>query len=157
MIANLEAVSNFRSFINNLKENGVDMSHVSISRSYAILVGLEAYVKTRRKGKQFLQKFSLHKDKLLAPDELAKRDEEAKHKSESAEKEREYLDGRAREEQEDKENMKLLDRLKLRPREDERGGVGETKEREKREKEFDIQAPGTGPENAIAPEGTRNV
>ncbi len=144
MIANLEAVSNFRSFINNLKENGVDMSHVSISRSYAILVGLEAYVKTRRKGKQFLQKFSLHKDKLLAPDELAKRDEE-------------YLDGRAREEQEDKENMKLLDRLKLRPREDERGGVGETKEREKREKEFDIQAPGTGPENAIAPEGTRNV
>jgi hypothetical protein len=144
VIANLEAVSNFRSFINNLKENGVDMSHVSISRSYAILVGLEAYVKTRRKGKQFLQKFSLHKDKLLAPDELAKRDEE-------------YLDGRAREEQEDKENMKLLDRLKLRPREDERGGVGETKEREKREKEFDIQAPGTGPENAIAPEGTRNV
>jgi hypothetical protein len=151
MLANLEVVSNFRSFIHNLNENGVDMSHVSISRSYAILVGLEAYVKTRRKGKHFLQKFSIHKDKPLAPDELAKRDDEAKNENESAEKERQYLESKVREEREDKENMKLL--LKRRQREDERGGVGET---EDSEKEPDIQAPGTKPENAI-PEVTRNI
>ena len=42
---------NFRAFVHSLKDNGVDMSHVSISRSYAVLVGLEAYVKTRRKIK----------------------------------------------------------------------------------------------------------
>jgi len=154
MLANLEIVSNFRSFIHNLKENGVDMSHVSISRSYAILVGLEAYVKTRRKGKQILQKFSIHKDKPLAPDELSKREDEARNKNESAEKERQYLQSKVREEREDKENMKLLDRLKLRLREDERGGIGEI---EDREKESDIQAPGTGPENAVVPEVTRNV
>lgn len=42
---------NFRAFVHSLKDNGVDMSHVSISRSYAVLVGLEAYVKTRKKIK----------------------------------------------------------------------------------------------------------
>lgn len=35
--------NNFRRFVKSLKEAGVDMSHVSISKSYAILVGLEAY------------------------------------------------------------------------------------------------------------------
>lgn len=42
---------NFRAFVHSLKDNGVDMSRVSISRSYAVLVGLEMYVKTRRKVK----------------------------------------------------------------------------------------------------------
>jgi hypothetical protein len=42
---------NFRAFVHSMKDNGVDMSRVSISRSYAVLVGLEMYVKTRRKVK----------------------------------------------------------------------------------------------------------
>lgn len=42
--------NNFRKFVKSLKEAGVDMSHVSISKSYAILVGLEAY-SNFRKGK----------------------------------------------------------------------------------------------------------
>lgn len=47
--------NNFRKFVNSLKEAGVDMSHVSISKSYAILVGLEAYgnfLKCKKKTKQ---------------------------------------------------------------------------------------------------------
>lgn len=35
--------NNFRKFVKSLKEANVDMSRVSISKSYAILVGLEAY------------------------------------------------------------------------------------------------------------------
>ncbi|KAL5470074.1 hypothetical protein PMIN07_002072 [Paraphaeosphaeria minitans] len=42
---------NFRAFVHSMRDNGVDMSRVSISRSYAVLVGLEMYVKTRRKVK----------------------------------------------------------------------------------------------------------
>jgi hypothetical protein len=38
---------NFRLFVHSLRDEGVDMSRVSISRSYAVLVGLEAYVRTR--------------------------------------------------------------------------------------------------------------
>lgn len=43
--------NNFRKFVKSLREAGVDMSHVSISKSYAILVGLEAYTNFR-KGKK---------------------------------------------------------------------------------------------------------
>lgn len=50
---------NFRRFVKSLKEAGVDMSHVSISKSYAILVGLEAYgnlCKGKRKTKRAVHK-----------------------------------------------------------------------------------------------------
>lgn len=40
--------NNFRKFVKSLKEAGADMSHVSISKSYAILVGLEAYGNIRK-------------------------------------------------------------------------------------------------------------
>jgi hypothetical protein len=50
------------------------MSHVSISRSYAMLVGLEAYVRARRRGKKMIQKLVHHRDKILSPEELAERE-----------------------------------------------------------------------------------
>jgi hypothetical protein len=84
--------SNFRAFVRNLKEEGADMSRVSISKSYTILVGLETYVKTRRKGKEFVGKLIHGKDKLVAPEEVKKREEEKKDKSKSAEKERKVLE-----------------------------------------------------------------
>lgn len=37
--------SNFRKFLHSLEDAGVDMSKVRISKSYAVLVGLEAYTK----------------------------------------------------------------------------------------------------------------
>jgi hypothetical protein len=44
--------SNFRDFVQALKDRHVDMSHVSISKSYAVLVGLETYASGKRKLKQ---------------------------------------------------------------------------------------------------------
>ncbi|OBT55785.1 hypothetical protein VE04_04283 [Pseudogymnoascus sp. 24MN13] len=62
-------VSSFRAFVHALRESGVDMSHVSISRSYAVLVGLEAYVKTRKRGKKVVGKLLHGRDKIVSPDE----------------------------------------------------------------------------------------
>lgn len=35
---------NFQQFVHRLRDDGVDLSRVSISRSYAVLVGLEGYL-----------------------------------------------------------------------------------------------------------------
>ncbi|ESZ91053.1 hypothetical protein SBOR_8572 [Sclerotinia borealis F-4128] len=45
-------VSNFRAFVRNLRGEGCDMGRVSISRSCAVLVGLEAYLGVRRRVKR---------------------------------------------------------------------------------------------------------
>jgi hypothetical protein len=140
------------------------MSHVSISRSYAVLVGLEAYVKTRRKGKKLVQKLIHHRDKILSPEEAAKREEEERDKSQSAEKERIFLEMQAKADEEgelNRANAKLLEKLRIKTTSpwhegENEGGVAQGEIREQ-EKNPDIQAPGTGPENAIAPEGTRDV
>lgn len=84
--------SNFRAFVRSLKEEGVDMSHVSISKSYAVLVGLEMYMKTQQKGKQLLKRAAHRKDKIVHPEVAQKREEEARDTSQSAEKERQFLE-----------------------------------------------------------------
>jgi hypothetical protein len=156
-------VSNFRAFVHSLKDEGVDMSHVSISRSYAVLVGLEAYVKSRRRGKKFVQKLIHGRDKLLSPDEVTKREEEERDKSESAAREQRFLELKEQADREDKEqyaNIKLLNKLRFRsrtePREGESRLEGPAGEKKGTRKAVDIEAPGTGPEDAIAPEGTRS-
>jgi hypothetical protein len=96
---------NFRAFVHSLQDQGADMSRVSISRSYAVLVGLEAYVKTRRKLKQGVQHVAEAETKLVHPEEHKKKLEEEKDKSESAERERQILAASAgREEAEHREN-----------------------------------------------------
>jgi hypothetical protein len=156
-------VSNFRAFVHSLKDAGVDMSHVSISRSYAVLVGLEAYVKTRQKGKKLVQKLIHHRDNILSPEEVAKREAEERDKSKSAERERQFLEMQAKADEEDikskRANIKLLEKLRIKtpsPLHEEDDGVVEGG-KQKHEKDPDIEAPGPGPENAIAPEGTREV
>lgn len=84
--------ANFRAFVRNLKEEGVDLSHVSISKSYAVLVGLEAWMTTRRKGKEVVEKVLHGRDKILDPEEFARREEEARDKSESAALERKAME-----------------------------------------------------------------
>lgn len=84
--------SNFRAFVHSLKEEGVDMSHVSISKSYAVLVGLEIYMKTQQKGKGLLKKAAHRKDKIVHPEIAQRREEDARDTSQSAEKERQYLE-----------------------------------------------------------------
>ncbi|KAK2625553.1 hypothetical protein QTJ16_004865 [Diplocarpon rosae] len=108
-------VSNFRAFTHSLKDAGVDMSHVSISRSYAVLVGLEAYVKTRRRGKTLMRQLVHGKDKIISPEELAKREEVARDKSESAAKEKRFLEVKRQAEMKDKDNYNtiLLEKMHL--------------------------------------------
>lgn len=103
--------SNFRAFVKNLKEEGVDMSHVSISKAYTVLVGLETYLKTRRKGKEFVGKLIHGKDKVLAPEEVRRREEERRDKSESAALERRVLEREREEEEREKRGMSTGDRV----------------------------------------------
>lgn len=88
------------------------MSRVSISRSYAVLVGLEAYTKTRKKIKHGLHHASKSKDKVLHPEEAKKREEAVKDKSKSAEKERHILADKAKKEEESKKQCNFRERVR---------------------------------------------
>ena len=83
--------SNFRRFVHAIRDEGVDMSRVSISRSYAVLVGLEAYTKTRKKIKKGAHHVEVKTEKIMHPEEARKREEAQRDKSKSAEKERQVL------------------------------------------------------------------
>ncbi|KAL2755805.1 hypothetical protein ACRALDRAFT_2122599 [Sodiomyces alcalophilus JCM 7366] len=61
--------SSFRAFIRSLRDTGVDMSQVTISKTYAVLVGLEAYVKTRSRGRQTFEKLMGGKEKEVPEQE----------------------------------------------------------------------------------------
>lgn len=154
--------SHFRAFVHSLKEAGADMHHVSISRSYAVLVGLEAYVKTRRRGKRLVKALVHGRDKLLTPNELTEREEAEMDKSESAARERRLLEIQHEEEDRDenKANIKLLRKLHLRPttpKHGMKGGTNDSITEISEQEEDNIVVPGQGPENAIAPEGTRRT
>uniref|UniRef100_A0A0D2XQ50 IQ domain-containing protein IQM6 n=1 Tax=Fusarium oxysporum (strain Fo5176) TaxID=660025 RepID=A0A0D2XQ50_FUSOF len=124
--------ANFRAFVASLRQSEVDMSHVSISKSYVVLIGLEAYIKTKRKGKDFAQRVGHRKDKIIAPEEAARREEEAKDKSESAAKEREVLQREEAEKQEGRPVKKALKKLGIKP-------TKEEKQAAKREKKEDVE------------------
>ncbi len=109
--------SNFRAFVRSLREEGVDMSHVSISKSYAVLVGLEVYMKTRQKGKEMMKKILHSKDRIIAPEEYRKREEARSDKSKSAELERKFLEKQERELEENKVTVQLMQKLNITPRE----------------------------------------
>ncbi|ROV96367.1 hypothetical protein VPNG_09061 [Cytospora leucostoma] len=119
--------SNFRAFVRSLKEEGVDMSHVSISKSYAVLVGLETYVKTRRKGKDLLERATHKKDKVIHPEEAQKREEAAKDNSQSAKKEKLFLEKQAEEVGKSRDGsttaMKVMQKLGVNPNVPEGEGV----------------------------------
>ena len=159
-------VSNFRAFIHSLKDAGVDMSHVTISRSYAVLVGLEAYVRSRKRGKKIVQKLIHSRDIILSPEETAKREEMEKNKSQTMAMERRFLEMTRKAEEEDEEmnrpDVNVLKKLNVRLKEVHKTDVNDS-HAELGEKgkgpppgDTEIQAPGTGPENAIAPEKTRD-
>ncbi|KAK3628175.1 hypothetical protein LTR56_018787 [Elasticomyces elasticus] len=80
-------VQNFRMFVRSLKEAGADLSHCSISRSYAVLLGLDGYLGAKKHVKLAEQTV---KD-MLDPEAKKKREEAETDKSKSAQREREYL------------------------------------------------------------------
>jgi hypothetical protein len=112
--------SNFRAFVHSLEDEGVDMSHVSISRSYAVLVGLETYMKTKRKGKEALRKMSLKTTKMFRPEEAKRLEEASRDKSQSAARERRVLEkereAEERKHEENKPSVKIMQKLGMRPR-----------------------------------------
>ncbi|KAL1879498.1 hypothetical protein Plec18167_003955 [Paecilomyces lecythidis] len=55
--------ANFRRFVHALEDQGVDMSRVSISKSYAVLVGIEGYAKVKKGKKKFHEKIDTLKAK----------------------------------------------------------------------------------------------
>ncbi|THZ48677.1 hypothetical protein D6C86_00586 [Aureobasidium pullulans] len=98
----------FRGFVHSLKDAGADMSRVSISRSYAVLVGLEGYLGAKRNVKKGEQRI---KD-MIHPEEARQREEAEKDKSKSAQKEREILEAQAKKEEEARRQSSITDRLK---------------------------------------------
>jgi hypothetical protein len=80
-------VKNFREFVKSLKEAGADMSHCNISRSYAVLLGLEGYLGAKKHVKLAEQTV---KD-IIDPEEKRKREEAQMDNSKSAQREREVL------------------------------------------------------------------
>jgi hypothetical protein len=67
---------NFKLFVHSLHEAGVDLSHVSKSRSYAILVGLETYANARAKVKHGLAHIGHAGDHLIHPSQKKKEEGE---------------------------------------------------------------------------------
>jgi hypothetical protein len=143
-----------------MQDNGVDMSRVSISRSYAVLVGLEAYVKTRRKLKHGVEHVKEAETKVVHPEEHKRKVEEQKDKSKSAEKERQILAHRAAKEEAEKKEQSWRRRVWKRLS---RGGTeqdeltpkerGDAKE-QKRNKW--LSKSGQDVESAIPPDGRRD-
>lgn len=109
--------ASFRAFVKSLKEEGVDMSHVSISKAYVVLVGLELYIKTRKKSKEVLHRMGRRKERLVHPEEARRHEEEEKDKSKSAGKERVIQQKKEEEQEEKKAEVKLLRKLNISPTE----------------------------------------
>jgi hypothetical protein len=73
--------------VRNLKEAGADMSRCSVSRSYAVILGLESYIRTKNQAKKAERGIK----ELVNPDEKKKREQKEFDASASAAREREVL------------------------------------------------------------------
>jgi hypothetical protein len=147
--------------VHSLQDNGVDMSRVSISRSYAVLVGLEAYVKTRRKFKNGVGHVKETETKIMHPEEHKRKVEEQMDKSKSAERERQILAHKAEKEEAEKKEQSWRRRMWKRLSLSRGGGKDELtpKEREDardQKKSKWLSKPGQDVESAIPPGGTRD-
>ncbi|KAJ5645881.1 IQ calmodulin-binding motif protein [Penicillium lividum] len=60
-------LTNFRAFHHSLLERGVDLSRVSISKSYAVLAGIEGYALTKKKVQSVQEKLGEAKEKFHLP------------------------------------------------------------------------------------------
>jgi hypothetical protein len=127
------------------------MSRVSISRSYAVLAGLESYTKATGKIKDAEQKAKHTKDKLLHPDKVRQEEEAKRDKSQSAEKERQHLEALKAEQEKSRKGRKALSSRFSKifhPFKGKKGAEGESADRTRGVPE--------GPEDGIpAPEGKR--
>lgn len=147
---------NFRNFVHSMRDQGVDMSRVSISHSYAVLVGLEAYVKTRRQVKNVAGHMTHEKDKVLHPEEVQKKEERERDNSESAEKERQVIQAEERKQEEVKKReslgSKLMRKMRIRSPSQSASAAGKEKPTNQTPR-TPLSLPGEDVESGIAPEG----
>jgi uncharacterized membrane protein len=68
------------------------MSRVSVSKSYAVLMGVQGFQSTKQKVKSVEATLVHGKEKLLHPDKVREQEERQRDKSQSAEKERKHLE-----------------------------------------------------------------
>ena len=149
---------NFRAFVHNMKENGVDMSRVSISRSYAVLVGLEAYVKTRRKVKKSVGTVKDTETKVVHPEVYEKKVEEQKDNSKSAQRERQLLADQAEKEEAEKKEKSWKRRMwKKISRTGDKDDVATREKEQAKEKRRSkvLSKSGQDVESGIPPDGKR--
>ncbi|KAF3001325.1 hypothetical protein E8E13_005533 [Curvularia kusanoi] len=151
---------NFRAFVHNMQDHGVDMSRVSISRSYAVLVGLEAYVKTRRKVKKGVGAVKDAETKVVHPEAYEKKIEEQKDNSQSAQRERQLLADEAEKEEAERKERSWKRRIwkKISGGGDKHDFNTDTREKDKakesRRKKV-LSRSGQDVESAIPPAGRR--
>jgi hypothetical protein len=153
---------NFKSFVHSLEEEGCDMRRVNISKSYAILIGMEKYTKTKKKFDGAVGALGHTKDKVLHPEKVKAEEEARRDKSESAERERMWLQQQRQkmgggEGKKEKGTGGLVKRLTGKFRiggSKKESNVTAAKLPEMAER--DQRVPGTGPEDGVpAPEGAR--
>lgn len=132
------------------------MSRVSISRSYAVLVGLEAYVKTRRKLKHGVQHVADAETKIMHPEEHKKKMEEEKDKSKSAEKERQLLAANAEKEEAARRENSWRRKLWRKIRSSSISSKVELKEIKEQKRKKILSRSGQDVESAIPPAGHRD-
>lgn len=102
-------VRNFREFVKSLKEAGADLSRLNVSRSYAVILGLEGYVKVKKRGEKAKRGIW----EALHPDEKKRREEEERDKSQSAERERQVLEEEARQRRRSSRSYKWMRKMGL--------------------------------------------
>ena len=81
----------FRHFVHHLRDQGVDMSRVSISKAYAVLVGLETYMSSKQKVHEAGHKVKVSFERMVAPERAKEREESEKDPSQSARLEEQKL------------------------------------------------------------------
>ncbi|KAJ4382939.1 hypothetical protein N0V86_002166 [Didymella sp. IMI 355093] len=148
---------NFRAFVHSMQDNGVDMSRVSISRSYAVLVGLEAYVKTRRKVKKSVGAVKDAETKVVHPEVYEKKVEEQKDNSKSAQRERQLLADQAEKEEAERKEKSWRRRIwkKMSGGRKEDVAVREKEQANKQRRKKVLSRSGQDVESGIPPDGRR--
>ena len=108
---------NFQQFVKSLKEAGADLSRLSTSRSYAVLLGLEGYLGVKKQVRTAEQGVR----DMVDREGKKKREEAAKDKSQSAERERQILEQQEVERRKRGLSYRVRRKLGLGPKE-EKGG-----------------------------------
>jgi len=153
------SAASFRAFVHSLEEAGADMSRVSISKSYAILIGLESYVKTQSKVKNAENAVGHQVDKVVRPEKIKAEEEAQQDRSQSAQKERQYLDKQRLEEPDRRHSPKKSSRSVSKRLSNAWGRItGKTGSLDNQGLSEERGIPGTGPEDGVpAPDGHRHL